>query len=57
MSGGSAPSTGGPSLTASASVPLDLSTGGSIVAGLPNSPVAISDSCEYFYYIFGFILC
>ena len=46
LSSGSVPSTTSGALVSSTSVPLDLSTGGSIVAGLPSSPTAISETCE-----------
>ena len=46
LSTGSAPSTSSGAMVSSASMPLDMSTGGSIVAGLPDSPVPISDTCK-----------
>ena len=37
-------------IASSASLPLDLSSGGSILAGLPASPMAISDTCKLFVF-------
>ena len=48
LSNGSMPISAAPSSVPSVSLSLDESSGGSIVAGLPPSPVPISESCKWY---------
>ena len=51
VSGGSVPLFSSRVLVSSSSVPLDLSTAVSIVAGELASPTTISDTCEFFIFL------
>ena len=52
LSSGSVQKVPSRSLVSSSSVPLDLSSGGSIIAGLPTSPVPMSDTCKLIFISF-----